>query len=117
MMIVIVKGGTFGSFEKKVPDQVPLTSVAACCPEEAVASGCPLPASIGGEAKREHRPATSNNQRSKILDKALLVMATLHKKEFITLLNYQAHTRRMYETSTGPGDCQRIRSGRRVLVY
>jgi len=73
-----VKGGTFGYFEKNVPDQVPLTSVAACWPEEAMGSGCPLPASVGVEAKREPGPIISHNEGSKILDKKIfVVIATL----------------------------------------
>jgi len=71
MTIVIVKGATFGYFEKNVPDQVPLTSVADCWPEETV------------EEISTPAPIINKKNGSTILNKVLLVMATLHyKKKF-----------------------------------
>jgi len=66
MTTVIVKGGTFGYSEKNVPDQLPLISVADCWPEKAV------------EEISKPAPIINKRNGSKNLDKALLVMATLH---------------------------------------
>jgi hypothetical protein len=83
MTTVIVKGATFESSEKNVPDHFPLTSVAACCVEPAADVGCMLRPSVrlGAHSESARITVVNNNEKSRTRKERFLLVILIFPLE------------------------------------